>query len=474
MKIKVKEMRYEDVLAKPIGLHRLPHRPGILFRTLLKLLSWPDLRATHFSCKRIGMEKLGKKEPCLILMNHSSFIDLKIAATVLYPRAFNIVCTSDGFVGKNWLMRAIGCIPTSKFVTDMVLVRDMMFAVKKQKSSVLMFPEASYSFDGTATPLPESLGKCLKILGVPVVMIRTYGAFSRDPLYNNLKLRKVDVSADMEYLLSPEEIAQKSVTELNKILTEQFSFDNFRWQQENRIRIAEAFRADSLNRVLYKCPHCGTEGKMLGKGTSLICGYCGKGYELDEYGYLRTLGNGGAESVPDADGGGKPTENIGNDNGSDADAACGAMENVETEEKSGMEFTHIPDWYRWERECVKKELEDGTYCLDVAVDICMMVDTKGVYRVGSGRLRHNVEGFQLTGCDGKLNYSQKPSASYSLYADYYWYEIGDMICIGNTDVLYYCFPKEGGDVVAKTRLAAEELHKMTRKGGREKTAAKES
>ena len=34
-----------------------------------------------------------------------------------------------------------------------------------------------------------------------------------------------------------------------------------------------------------------------------------------------------------------------------------------------------------------------------------------------------------------------------------------MICIGNKDALYYCFPK-GGDVVAKTRLAAEELYKM--------------
>ena len=80
-----------------------------------------------------------------------------------------------------------------------------MFSLKKLKSSVLMFPEASYSFDGTATPLPDSLGKCLKMLGVPVAMIRTYGAFARDPLYNNLKLRQVDVSADVEYLLSPEE-----------------------------------------------------------------------------------------------------------------------------------------------------------------------------------------------------------------------------------------------------------------------------
>lgn len=425
MKIKVKEKSYEDVLAMPVGLHRLPLRPCMLFRMLLKVLSKSELKETNFTCKKIGMEKLGKHEPCLILMNHSSFIDLKIAATVLYPRPFNIVCTSDGFVGKNWLMRAIGCIPTKKFVTDLTLVRDMMFAVKKLNCSVLMFPEASYSFDGTATPLPESLGKCLKMLGVPVVMIRTYGAFARDPLYNNLKLRKVDVSADMEYLLSPQDIAEKSVKELNAILKEKFSFDNFRWQQENKIHIAETFRADCLNRVLYKCPHCGTEGRMTGRGTGLSCESCGKKYELTELGF---------------------------------------MEAVEGE----TEYPHIPDWYRWERDCVRKELESGTYLLDVAVDICMMVNTKCVYKVGSGRLQHNSEGFHLTGCDGKLDYYQKPSSSYSLYSDYFWYELGDMICIGNTEVLYYCFPTEGGDVVAKTRLAAEELYKLN-KSGREKS-----
>lgn len=419
MKIKMREMAYEEVLAQPVGGHRKPLKQRYLFRLLLKILSFADLRATNFTYRETGMERLGRQEPCLYLMNHSSFIDLKIAATVIYPRPFNIVCTSDGFVGKNWLMRLIGCIPTKKFVTDMVLVRDMLYAIKKLNSSVLMFPEASYSFDGTATPLPESLGKCLKMLGVPVVMIRTYGAFARDPLYNNLKLRRVDVSADIEYLLSPEEIKAKSPGELNEILREKFSFDNFRWQQENSIRIAEAFRADCLNRVLYKCPRCKTEGKMLGKGTNLTCGCCGKEYELTEYGFLKAL-------------------------------------------DGETEFAHIPDWYRWERESVREELQNAVYCLDIPVDICMMVNTKCIYRVGTGRLRHTADGFHLTGCDGRLDYSQKPAASYSLYSDYYWYEVGDMICIGNTDILYYCFPTEGGDVVAKTRLATEELYKMVK------------
>ncbi|MDE5748978.1 MAG: 1-acyl-sn-glycerol-3-phosphate acyltransferase [Acetatifactor sp.] len=425
MKIKVKEMSYNQVLALPAEKHIRPRRPNILFRTLLKLLSWPELCATHFTWEKEGMERLEKDEPCLVLMNHSSFIDLKIAAFMLYPRPFNIVCTSDGFVGKNWLMRLLGCIPTTKFVTDLTLVKDMHYALKELHSSVLLFPEASYSFDGTATPLPDSMGKCIKALGVPVVMIRTYGAFARDPLYNNLQRRRVKVSAKMEYLLSSEEIALRTPEELNGLLAEWFAFDNFLWQQQNHVRISEPFRADYLNRVLYKCPHCLTEGKMRGKGSRLVCENCGAAYELTEYGYLRGVD--------------MPTDN--------------------------QRFNHVPDWYRWERECVRQELAAGSYRLQIPVDICMLVNSKCIYRVGSGMLEHSPEGFHLTGCEGQLDYVQKPSASYSLYADYYWYELGDMICIGDHRALYYCFPQNGQDVAAKTRLAAEELYQMKKRSG---------
>ena len=112
---------------------------------------------------------------------------------------------------------------------------------------------------------------------------------------------------------------------------------------------------------------------------------------------------------------------------------------------------------------MRKQLQEGTYKLDVDVKIGMMVNLDAIYMVGDGHLTHDNEGFHLTGCDGKLDYSQGPLACYGLYADYYWYEIGDMICIGNNDVLYYCFPQNCGDVVAKTRLATEELYKMKKR-----------
>ncbi len=435
MKIKTAKMGYEEVLALPAWEHEKPIRQRLLFRMILLLLSMWDLWMTRFTYRTVGLEKLGKDEPCLVLMNHSSFIDLKIAARLLVTRPFHVVCTSDGFVGKRWMMRLIGCIPTRKFMMDVTLVRDMVYAVRELKSSILMFPEASYSFDGTQTPLPESLGKCLKLLKVPVVMIRTNGAFARDPLYNNLQLRKVRVSAEVEYLLSPEEIARKSPQELNDILQEKFTFDYFRWQQENKIRVAEPFRADGLNRMLYKCPRCRTEGRMQGQGTKIGCRQCGETYELTEYGYLQAHED------------------------KDTESASGA----ETETCGQLRFTHIPDWYRWERECVRQELEAGTYRLEVAVAIYMLVNMDCVYQVGEGTLVHTKEGFHLTGCDGRLDYRQEPMASYSLYSDFYWYEIGDVICIGDARAQYYCFPQNCGDIVAKTRLATEELYKLTQR-----------
>ena len=419
MKIKAQPLSYEQVLAKKPPKHRKPLGPSRLLNAVIRLISIPELLATRFRYTAEGMETVTNK-PCLILMNHSSFIDLMIASRIFWPKRYGIVCTSDGFVGKSWLMRWLGCIPTQKFVSDISLIRDMEYLLKEKGVSVLMFPEAGYSLDGTATALPQKMGVLLKKLNVPVVTVITQGAFARQPLYNNLRKRKVPVSAHIKCLFTPEQLKEMTVAELDAKLDEVFTFDNFAWQQDEKVSITEPDRAEGLNRILYQCCVCGTEGHMEGVGTTLTCHHCGKVWELDELGQLQP-------------------------------------------KTGGTPFHHIPDWYAWQRQQVRKALEENTYRLDIPVDISMLVDTKALYLVGSGHLTHTAEGFTLTGCDGKLQYTQSPLASHSLNADYYWYEIADVISIGNKDALYYCFPKGDSDVVAKTRLAAEELYKLKKR-----------
>lgn len=420
MKIATKRRSYEQVMAMARPKHIKPWKPNLLLQTVIRVLSIFDLLPVKFRYTTHGMEKLGKNEPCLILMNHSCFLDLKIMSGIFYPRRYGIVSTYDTLMGKALLMRMVGCFPTQKFVTDMTLIKDMEHLLKKKRTSVLMYPEAGYSFDGRTTTLPRKLGVLLKKLGVPVVTVITEGAYQRDPLYNGLQLRKVPVSAKVTCLATAQEVKEKSVAELDALIDQAFSFDAFRWQQENGIVVDEPFRADGLNRILYKCPHCGAEGKTEGKGITLTCHGCGKVYELTETGFMKAA-------------------------------------------EGDTEFVHIPDWVDWQRQQVRQELESGTYRMELPVDIGMMVNHKALYMVGQGQLVHDAEGFHLTGCEGKLDYTQGPLASHSLNADFFWYEIGDVICIGDRDAQYYCFPKDAGDVVTKARLATEELYKLKKR-----------
>jgi len=423
VKINTRNLPYEEVLKLPRLKHRKPLKPSRLLAAIVRLGSIPTLWKTRFSYTTERME-LVRNQPCLILMNHSSFTDMKLAFGIFYPRRLGIVTSVDamsGFLGK--LMRFLGCTPTHKYITDLSLLGDLQYMLKANKTSVLMYPEAGYSFDGRATALPQKMGVLLKRLGVPVVTVITQGAFARDPLYNMLQIRNVKVSAHVKCIATADELREKSVDELDALLAEAFSFDNFAWQRDNRISIDVPFRADGLHRILYRCPHCESENQLEGKGIHLICNACGKRWEMDEYGQL---------------------------------AAC----------EGETEYPHIPDWYTWQRDCVRKELEEGAYSLDTDVNIAVQVNLDGVCMIGSGRLTHDLDGFHLVNTDGTLDYRQSSVASHTLYSDYYWYEIGDVIGIGNTEFSYFCFPKTNISVT-KVRLATEELYKMKK---RRKTA----
>lgn len=74
MTIKTKVLPYEQVMALPKPKHKKPLRQNPVLKLLIKVLSMPAMYKSGFTVNRINMDKLGKKEPCLILMNHTSFL----------------------------------------------------------------------------------------------------------------------------------------------------------------------------------------------------------------------------------------------------------------------------------------------------------------------------------------------------------------------------------------------------------------
>ena len=414
MKIKTQRVSIDYALQTPPYQKGKLKKPSFFWNTLIRLLSAPTMWKSKFTCTKKNMDKA--KGPCLILMNHSCFVDMKILSRIFYPKRYFIVGTTDSLVGKRWLMKQIGILPTQKFVADATLPRDITRALRDLKTSVVIYPEAGYSFDGRTTVLPQSLGALVKKAGVPLVTVITDGAFLRQPLYNNLRIRKTKLSAEVECLLTPDEATNKTAQEINAMIAEKFSFNAFQAQAQRKIEITDPDRAEGLHRVLYRCPACGREGEMLGEGETLSCRACGKSYRMDTYGNL-----------------------------------CA--------NEGETEFSSVPAWFDYQRDCVRQEIERGEYELDVPVEISVLSDCKALYQIGKGRLVHNANGFVLTAEDGRELFTQSPLASYCLNADFNWYEIGDVIGLGSQKRLFYCFPQTTKDVVTKARLATEELYK---------------
>ena len=84
------------------------------------------------------------------------------------------------------------------------------------------------------------------------------------------------------------------------------------------------------------------------------------------------------------------------------------------------EFTHIPDWYEWERSQVRNEIERGAYRFESDVTVDSLPNAKGFINLGKGKLIHDINGFLLEGEYEGTPYSVSinSKALYSCHIEY--------------------------------------------------------
>ena len=395
---------------------KYPIRQPWYLMLLIRVLSWMMLLGKKHKVEKIGLE--GLKPPYLLLSNHMSFVDFELVAKGTFPYRVNNVVNIDGFYRRAWLLEWIGAICTRKFTTDFHLVKSIR-KVLKRGDILCMYPEARYSPCGITSFLPDSLGKLIKMNKVPVVVVIHRGNYLHAPFWNFRQKRKVPLHTTLTLTFTKEDVEKLSVEELNEKLKEAFTYDEYRYQKENGIRITEPFRAEGLHKILYKCPHCLTESRMSSKGTHLRCDACGREWHQNEDGTLSSLSG---ETV----------------------------------------FPHIPDWFLWERREVEKEIESGTYFFSDKVDVHSLPRCNAFVPLGEATLTHDEEhGFVLTGFYRGKEYriQRAPLQTNSLHVEYDFPHIKPLDCvdISTEDDSFYCFPTKE-NVVTKLAFATEIIY----------------
>ena len=403
-----------------------PKKPNGLFMGILKTFAaYPDMKKRDFECEYINMD--GIKPPYFLLANHASEMDFRILYAAIRPYNMNYVVAIDAMHDNGiGLMRFAGGICKRKFIQDMSLIRNMKYCVDHYPNPICIYPEARYTFDGTQSYVPPSVGKMAKLLKVPVVLLIAYGNFICCPQWNKDKFRKrmAPCKAKLICVADAEEVQTLPAEEINRRISEHFVYDDFAYQYENKIKLDFKERARGLHHILYQCCECGTEFEMYSSGTTLECRHCGKKWEMTEYGRLEA-------------------------------------------HDGKTRFEHIPDWFRWERENVKREVEAGTYCIEDEIEVHTLPKNK-YYAQGRGKFRQD-----KTGTHFSCNYYGEPFEMHlapnqleSVHIEFDFRDrkknefFGDCLDISKSDDSFWIHPVNVRDCIMKISFATEELYQL--------------
>ena len=408
------EVNYKN--KKRFNTAKYPIRQPLIIVLLIWVLSKFALLFTKYKIEKVNMENL--KGPYLMLSNHQYFVDFELAALGTFPRRVNNVINIDGYINRAWLMKLIGGICTRKFTNDLHLIKSIR-KVLKRGDVVGLYPEARYSACGITSYLPDSLAKLVKMCKVPVVVVIHHGNHLHTPFWNFRKKRKVPLYTRLTQVLTKEQVENMSISEIDKVLKEAFVYDEYKYQKDNNILITEKYRAEGMHKILYQCPHCLKEHKMNSQGTELFCEECGKRWILNEDGTLSAI-------------------------------------------NGVTEFSHVPDWYNWEREQVRKQVLDGTYKFEDEVKVYSLPRTTSPILLGKAKVRHTIaEGFVLEGFYNNKDYRiiRSPLQANSLHIEYDYCHIEPYDCFDITteDDCYFCYPNQK-NVVTKIGFATEEIY----------------
>ena len=396
-----------------------PVRTKWYLRPITYLLSAPDVKKHKNILKKINCE--GLKPPFVLLCNHNAFMDFKVATKAIYPWRANYVVAIDGFIGREKLLRDVGCICKRKFTSDTMLVKQLVQTIKNGDVAII-YPEARYSLCGTTAVLPESLGKLCRLLKVPVVTLICHGHHVNSPFWNLHERGVKPTEAEFTQIFDAETIRTTPFDEINRKIVEMFQYDDFAWQKEREIRTTYEGRAEGLHKVLYQCPKCNVEYKMSSQGTVLRCNSCGAEWNMTELGELEAVSG---ETI----------------------------------------FSHIPDWYEWERKNVRREVEAGTYSSgELPVHVDTLPNAKKFIRLGNGTMVHDMNGFTVRGTDVDGDPFEMIKTVPSLYSCHIEYEylgkFGDCVDLNTLEDTWYIYPEPDKCEfsVTKMALATEELY----------------
>lgn len=316
---------------------------------VLRCILFPRLRVKY---RVKDVDKI--EPPFLLLYNHPSKIDFAYSMVPLFPRKVNQIVAYYYFCNYRFgrFLHYMGSFPKYLYHPDLSSMRNIKRVIRAK--GVLGFaPEGRLSAYGCMETLAPATEKLVKHLGVPVVMAKIKGGYLTFPKWAK-NMRRGRVEIEVEEILTAEDSKAMNAEEIKAFLEKKLAYDDFKWQEEKRIRYRGKRFAEGLEHILYICPVCKHEYTFTAKGNLLTCSHCGTEVKLNPY--------------------------------------------YEFEANNPLIPKNIRDWYLFQKETEARNVEKENYILESRVSLKLPdPDGKGFKKAGEGVTVLTEKGVTYTG-----------------------------------------------------------------------------
>lgn len=222
-------------------------------------------------------------EPYIVLANHNTDWD-PLLLSLAFPAHMYYVA-SEHIFRKGWLSRLLmyyfAPISRLKGSADVMTVKKVVKALRSG-ANVGVFAEGNRSFNGRTGEIPSSIGKLVRMAGVPLVTYRITGGYFTSPRWSRT-LRRGQMNGSVAHIYSKEALRAMTAEQINQAIAAELWEDAY--QTPEQVAYRGRARAEYLETALYICPLCNRIGTLHSEDDRFFCD-CGLTLRYTETGRL--------------------------------------------------------------------------------------------------------------------------------------------------------------------------------------------
>ena len=226
-------------------------------------------------------------ENYIVIANHATDYDMLLAGVAFKNPMY--------FVGSEHISRWKLLYPFLKFAFSPILRYKGMLGTSgvieilqraKKGANICLFAEGVRSWDGCPSPVLPSTAALVKRAKCGLVTYKLIGGYFVSPVWSGKNLRRGYLRGEPVNVYTKEQIAAMSNEEIYEAIVRDIGEDAYARQLVEPKRYRGKNLSLGLDRLLFLCPSCRSNGTLHSTGDAVKCGHCGLAFSYDEYGML--------------------------------------------------------------------------------------------------------------------------------------------------------------------------------------------